>query len=97
VEAKVVAELDACELLVTPQRPHPRNPSYEDLIHLTFLKDVLKVPIPLPSAGVTLAAAKVYPSLAKEQRGKSGLSQPTAAGVRNLRMASKGKALWKGG
>jgi hypothetical protein len=42
VEAKLVEELDACELLVTPQRPQPRLMTYTDISRLTYLSCVLK-------------------------------------------------------
>lgn len=54
VEAKLVAELDAAELLVTPERPQPRALAYADLSRLTYLHCVLKVGAPqqpaVPSA-----------------------------------------------
>jgi len=43
VEAKVVAELDALELLVTPGRPNPRPVTYPDLAKLEYLQAVVKV------------------------------------------------------
>ena len=43
VEAKLLAELDAAELLVTPQRPRPRDMEYSDLGRLTYLSWVCKV------------------------------------------------------
>lgn len=49
VEAKVIAELDACELLVTPARPQPRTPEYDDLPRLNYLKCVIKVALPFYS------------------------------------------------
>lgn len=42
VEARVVAELDALELLVTPKRPHPRALEWADLGRLTYLQAVIK-------------------------------------------------------
>ena len=44
VEARVVAELDALELLVTPRRPRPRALEWADLGRLTYLQAVIKVP-----------------------------------------------------
>lgn len=43
VEAKVVAELDALELLVTPGRPNPRPVTYTDLGKLEYLQACVKV------------------------------------------------------
>ena len=43
VEAKVVAELDSLELLVTPDRPNPRKVTYADLSKLEYLQAVIKV------------------------------------------------------
>ena len=43
VEAKVAAELDAAELLVTSARPQPRQCCYDDLARLPYLKCVIKV------------------------------------------------------
>jgi cytochrome P450 len=42
VEAKIVAELDAAELLVTPARPTPRNVEWSDLAKLTYLQAFIK-------------------------------------------------------
>ncbi|KAK9827618.1 hypothetical protein WJX81_006830 [Elliptochloris bilobata] len=42
VEARVVAELDALELLVTPARPQPRELEWADLGRLTYLQAVIK-------------------------------------------------------
>ncbi|CAL8472236.1 g11778 [Coccomyxa elongata] len=42
VEAKVVAELEASQLLVTASRPQPRMPEYDDLQRLNYLKCVIK-------------------------------------------------------
>ena len=43
VEAKVVAELDRLELLVTKDRPQPRQMTYTDLSKLEYLQAVVKV------------------------------------------------------
>ena len=47
VEAKIVAELDAAELLATPSRPQPRKLEWADLNKLVylqaFIKEVLRV------------------------------------------------------
>ncbi len=43
VEARVVQELDALGLLVTPDRHHTRKPEYADIARLTYLKCVIKV------------------------------------------------------
>lgn len=43
VEAKLLRELDALELLATDQRPHPRPVSPQDLGRLTFLQAIIKV------------------------------------------------------
>ena len=43
VEAKLVAELDQAGLLVTQERPHPRDMAYSDLNSLTYLNWVCKV------------------------------------------------------
>jgi hypothetical protein len=43
VEAKVVAELEATQLLATASRPRPRMPEYDDLPRLNYLKCVIKV------------------------------------------------------
>ena len=43
VEARVVAELDHLELLVTAERPRPRPVSYADLSKLEYLQTVIKV------------------------------------------------------
>ena len=42
VETRVVAELDALELLVTPSRPQPRELEWADLGRLTYLQAVIK-------------------------------------------------------
>lgn len=42
VEARVVAELDALELLVTLSRPAPRELEWADLGRLTYLQAVIK-------------------------------------------------------
>ncbi|EIE21561.1 cytochrome P450 [Coccomyxa subellipsoidea C-169] len=42
VEARVVQQLDALGLLVTPDRHHPRKPEYADIARLTYLKCVIK-------------------------------------------------------
>ena len=47
VEARVVAELDALELLVTPSRPQPRELEWADLGRLTYLQAVIKARQPL--------------------------------------------------
>lgn len=47
----MLAELDAAELLVTPQRPNPRPLEYNDLHKLMYLNAVLKACIhPFDSA-----------------------------------------------
>ena len=43
VEAKLVAELDQAGLLVTKERPHPRDMVYGDLSSLNYLNWVCKV------------------------------------------------------
>lgn len=43
VEAKICQELDEQGLLVTPQRPHPRKVTYEDLSKLVYLDMAIKV------------------------------------------------------
>lgn len=43
VEAKVLAELDALGLLVTPERPNPRLLEYDDLTKLTYTNNCIKV------------------------------------------------------
>jgi hypothetical protein len=45
VEQRLVAELDAAGLLVTPHRPHPRPLQMSDLAALTYLSWVCKVVI----------------------------------------------------
>lgn len=45
VEARVAAELDAAELLVTSARPEPRRCCYDDLARLPYLKCVIKVSV----------------------------------------------------
>ena len=52
VEAKVLAELDVLELLVTPARPQPRAMTYEDTGKLVYTIWAIKV----SSAGVAEAA-----------------------------------------
>ncbi|BDA47645.1 Cytochrome P450 3A28 [Coccomyxa sp. Obi] len=42
VEAKVLAELDALGLLVTPERPNPRPLEYDDLTKLTYTNNCIK-------------------------------------------------------
>ena len=49
VEAKVVAELDSLELLVTADRPNPRKVTYADLAKLEYLQAVIKVRLPAAS------------------------------------------------
>ncbi len=46
VEAKVLAELDALGLLVTPERPNPRPLEYDDITKLTYTNNCIKVPAP---------------------------------------------------
>ncbi len=43
VEARLVEELDALQLLATAERPAPRSPEYADISRLTYLKCVIKV------------------------------------------------------
>lgn len=43
MEAKVAAELDGLELLVTAERPRPRELTYADLSKLEYLQAVVKV------------------------------------------------------
>ncbi len=43
VEARLAAELDEAGLLVTPERPQPRDLTHADLSRLTYLNCVLKV------------------------------------------------------
>jgi hypothetical protein len=52
VEAKVLAELDSLELLVTPERPNPRKLEWADLNKLVYLQAVIKVHNPISSPGV---------------------------------------------
>ena len=42
VEARLAAELDAAELLVTAKRPHPRQLKWADLARLAYLQAVIK-------------------------------------------------------
>lgn len=42
VEARLAAELDVAGLLVTPERPNPRELTHADLNRLTYLNAVLK-------------------------------------------------------
>lgn len=47
VEARLAAELDAAELLVTAKRPHPRQLQWADLARLAYLQAVIKArPVP---------------------------------------------------
>lgn len=68
VEAKVLAELDAADLLVTPQRPNPRPLEYNDLHKLTYLNAVIKVTKeervhrPFQSACAWLKTAQRFPT-----------------------------------
>lgn len=43
VEAKVVAELDALGLLITPSRPQPRAMTFEDITALEYTICAIKV------------------------------------------------------
>lgn len=43
VEAKIVEELDSLELLITPERPRPREMVYADLSKMVYLNAVIKV------------------------------------------------------
>ena len=54
VEAKIVAELDDLDLLVTADRPQPRKLTYGDLNKLVYLQAVVKVTPPPPSPGILL-------------------------------------------
>ena len=45
VERKVLAELDAHGLLVTPDRPNPRPLEWDDLGKLTYTNNCIKVKI----------------------------------------------------
>lgn len=47
VEAKILAELDALELTITPQRPRPREMVYSDLSKMVYLNAVIKVSVNL--------------------------------------------------
>lgn len=58
VEARVVEELDALQLLATAERPAPRSPEYADIARLTYLKCVIKV-----HALVSLIPFSLYPHL----------------------------------
>ena len=52
VEAKLVAELDMTELLVTEERPHPQQLEYRDYAdssRLPYLHCVMKVTCPVPA------------------------------------------------
>ena len=48
VEARIVEELDAMELLTTYERPNPRKLVYDDLKQLNYLQCVIKVGSALP-------------------------------------------------
>ncbi len=43
VEARVLEELDALGLLVTPARPKPRQMEWNDLVKLPYLSCAIKV------------------------------------------------------
>lgn len=45
MEAKILEELDSLELLITPERPRPREMVYADLSKLVYLNAVIKVGI----------------------------------------------------
>ena len=42
-------ELDAAGLLATPARPAPRQIGFEDIVRLTYLRCVIKVPLFSPA------------------------------------------------
>ena len=48
VEARLAAELDAAELLVTAKRPRPRQLQWADLARLAYLQAVIKARTVLP-------------------------------------------------
>ncbi len=43
VEARILEELDALELSITPERPQPRRLTFADLGKLTYLQATVKV------------------------------------------------------
>ena len=57
VEAKVLAELDALELLTTPARPQPRPMIYDDIARVAYTTCAIKVRSVHRHAWPRLAAA----------------------------------------
>ena len=53
VKRKVLAELDALGLLVTPERPNPRPMEWDDLGKLTYTNACIKVLPDRPHALLT--------------------------------------------
>lgn len=54
VEARIMEELDGLGLLVTEERPSPRELEYADISKLTYLAAVMKATPPPSLAGATL-------------------------------------------
>ncbi|CAL8464666.1 g4201 [Coccomyxa elongata] len=79
VEAKILGELDSLELLITPERPRPREMVYADLSKMVYLNAVIK------------EALRMYPPVAVGQVRVSNTHDITLGGRLHI---PAGTAIW---
>ena len=85
VEQKVLAELDAHGLLVTPARPNPRPLEWDDLGKLTYTNSCIKVELaPSPPVLMYIVCCGVAPLSCVTCKPEQDRPAPSACGTLSL-------------
>lgn len=83
VERKVLAELDAHGLLVTPARPNPRSLEWDDLGKLTYTNNCIKVAM-FSILSALMDSVLSRPAAPLSVTGKPKQDQPALSASENL-------------